>query len=394
MTAMVKPSSFICFTLLMILAQANWIGPKLLFSSPDFSVLESIYRDPATDVTHALVSDGKQDFFTHYAVSGEGAVLYQTQFPGPSKDLSGFIRGIGNGKDLVAAIPFGQPASILLAESHDGGKTWATRTDVVRKDEKSKNIQDLIVVPESGRVYVFFGTDGESSTELRMVTRAPGSVAFSGESVVATNIYTDRFSSQAAYTMWMNKPILHVVYKVQPKGNMVGYRRSNNGGASWSEPRFISTGEDYILMITNIVTDDSNPARLYISLTFQTAFAKMIYTEDYGNTFKGPVSVTQNNANVQYASDGTGVCTTKGKTVVSTLFVTDNDWLEYTQWDATLTNPRYKVYPMLEGQTVSAVLDCAADQDKGVMNVTTLVSVVNGKRYLVYFARETGAVSE
>lgn len=95
----------------------------------------------------------------------------------------GFIRGAGNGRDLVAAVPFAEAQdtsfTILFAESHDGGKTWTTRTDVVSRREGGKDIQGLVLIPQSGRVLLIFTDQAEE--ELRIVTRSPGSAVFSAE---------------------------------------------------------------------------------------------------------------------------------------------------------------------------------------------------------------------
>jgi len=387
-------SLFASFILTFLLFQAimcEWTPPVDVANHPDgWSLVSDVYHDDATDVTHFLYTmQYPKCGFMHMAVSENGTVLNRTMFIDTQSCANdGRIRGRGDGKTLHIAMigsrltPAGYSYNdVNLTESHDGGMTWSPITQIPKEDANdkvSRYLGDIVLVKENGRVFEFHYVNDNS---LRIITKAPDSSVYSIEVPIIPKLslyYNSRYM-RAAYTYWLSRLMLHVVYAEYGSNCDIKYIRSTNNGISWTAPRTI-VREDVFEMLS-IDADSRLPSVLTFAYSRRNITGNfIIISKNYGDNFSLPIPATQGRQRSSINSTATiKICGTKGFPFLVSMFAVDpvnnGIGMEYAYWDFD-NMTRYSAPNIFDNQVVTSVgFDCIDDDPVGQLNVTAFVGV-------------------
>ncbi len=357
----------------------TWTAPVKLMETHDHRLeVKSVYRD--LSLTHLLVYNPNS--CQHLAVAENGTIVSHKYF---AITYGGVIRGAGDGKHLMMALDHhvtgGSAVVVNFTESSDGGKTWSPPVYAVKRGPLNKYLQDMLYIPSTGRVFIFFATDRKY--ELRMVTKPNNSVIFSGEMLVANSVYTAPHAAKVGYATLEGKGCLHLSYK-NLSGHLV-YTKSENNGISWSPPRKIS--EDKLSFISGILV--SGPS-VYIGFTTKgESPAVLEYSHDNGAHFAA-VNITHDNAGRE-GDQGFAVCNDnkEGATLVS-IFTEGDGKAEYAIWDTKgEMHPARRGHPYesVRGEITTAGTDCMMAAER--RTVPAVVTVWENKHGYLYFATES-----
>ncbi len=375
--------SIIAVSMLAVASLATWVGPIQLLDLDTAVSVESVYRDPTSLLTHVIAMERSTSSLYHFAVSDTGAIVYNYTFPENDYSINAVVQGAGDGLKIFAACSFRKnnlDHLIRFRESADGGKTWS-KPIVIVEEGSNKRLQDMIYVVDTGRIYVFFTT----GHDLRVVSRAQGSIVFGSEVMVGKRAYSEFNSALASYNINNGKSLIHVVFKNYDDLSL-RYTSSSTNGVTWEKDRDIS-GEP-VEGITNIVSNEKVGPSFFVA--YATIFygpAKMVYSKDFGKTFSRPMIITNNNKWSNNMADGMAVCGSSATPLIASLFVTKKDSVEYGMWDLATMKPTYKDHPYTMTKITTAGLDCQVDEAKSLLNVTSFVSVdMDGRSYLFFGA--------
>ncbi len=386
-------------TLLFILlaltgSLAAWTNPVLLFNHSAFISAESVYRDPVTSVSHAIVYESYVKEMLHLSLDDQGNVLYCTVF-GKTYTSPAVLRGAGDGKHLFAAISFEylNPSwhSVNFTESSDGGKSW-TVSSQIQLEGKRKDLQDMLYVVETGRVFVFFEN---ANKEISVTSRAAGSTVFSVPTLVCKPGYTSFWFGYARATYSMateGRPTLHVVYKAWAgNGDKLYYTRSSNNGATWSTGKSIEREGD---RVSSVVGISALGQRVYIAYDLATwnAHVRLLYTEDQGQTFAPAMNISK--ADTPFAGTGLVVCSNKGKEAMAAFMVVRQDVVEYSVFNTKNMQQTYKEHAVGGKDFRSTALSCSVDAEKGILSVATFAEIRHNYRSTLYFAVESAPLPQ
>ncbi|MDR3561745.1 MAG: hypothetical protein P4N59_09955 [Negativicutes bacterium] len=374
------------------LALATWTGPVLLFNESHHISSESVYRDPVTLVSHVLVYNTTARHPFHIAINDLGQILYRADFD-QTYSTRAVIRGAGDGKHLLAALSYGLVdihwTAINFTESFDGGRTW-TRSASIPIEGKEKGLQDMIYIAETGRVLILMQNYDK---EIRAISRAPGSSVFSVPCFVGKPMYESTYGqnfAQAAYNMWMNKPIIHVTYRGSKFSDGLYYVRSNNNGVSWTTVRQIQEKGDDISGLTGL---RALGQRLFVSYSTLKPhpYIKLFYTDDYGQNFSPVVAITK--GELYHDNAELAVCSDRSKSAMVSLMLTGyGTTIAYSLLNTTSLNQTRREYPLVSHCFEICAVDCGVDADRSLINVSTFVEVleyITKLRYLLYFVGDS-----
>ncbi|MDR3543076.1 MAG: hypothetical protein P4L69_19245 [Desulfosporosinus sp.] len=348
-----------------------------LFSISDCDYVASVYRDPKSAVNHVICRTNILGKFWHIAVSDVGTVLSSTLFNNAGYTWVATIQGAGDGKHLFLAMESSSGIysySIHYTESSDEGATW----DVPRivKVDDNKYIEDLLYVKEYGRVYAFF-INGDR--ELRVLTKAAGSVSFSEDIFIARNAVFNLLKAKAAYSIRQNALLLIHAFYVTTDGNLA-YTQSATHGATWTQPKII---DDSTFEITHAVSSKFSES-IYVSYSAVSSHpAKMIMTKDSGTTFSDPKSFT--NKGVVLGNHGLAFCGSADNLLLVS-YATDGRIIEYDFWKFEELAPVERFHPFSSSRTLSAGVGCNVDANYPAFKVAVFITQQDG----LYFASEYG----
>lgn len=377
--------------MLMILSTcslASWSSPEKLAEISTASAksihITSLYRDPTSAVNHVVISQDGPNGFLHLAVSDSGKVLYQTAFKAAGIDATtAVIRGAGDGEKLFLAFwTTGTKNTVSFTESTDGGNSW-TAAKVIVKDDVGKNLQDMIYIPDTGRIFVFFTTE---NGELKTVNRAPGSAVFSAETLLASKVQHGYNKAKAVFNYWLKRPFIHVAY-VAADATTLMYTKSTNNGITWLAPKKVASAAKEI-RVAEAVTDANIGPMIYFTYTSENGPAGMVATVDFGVNFKPAVELTTKEAKSEKVSTGLTICGTKDTTILSATFATLDGGMEYAFW----STPEFKAYPRkhpFKGGLLTAATVCTVKTAESQVNVRTFVTVQEGSSNVLYYAVDT-----
>ncbi len=381
-------SALIFIAAMLAFTFAAWTGPVLLFSDSRYLRAISAYRDPVTLVSHALIHNNTARQTFHVAVDDQGQILYKTIF-GVTFMSHGSIQGAGDGKHLLAAIAYAKTLissnMINFTESFDGGKTWAQAKSIGADDEE-RGLEDMIYIAETGRVLIFLHNDNQ---ETRVVWRAPGSAVFSPPTFVGKPTYTTSYrliNVRATYSLWMGKPIIHVVYKGDVAREGAYYVRSNNNGVSWTTPK---KAEDAGDSVSSLVGFRTLGQRVFFSYSTQVGAGsiKLKYTDDHGQSFSR--AIVMRNETRDQVDTGMSVCSSKGKSALTSLLILRDNKIEYSVWNTTSLKQMPRDYPVESKRYISCAVDCNVEAERSLLNVSTFVEVRAVSDFRVYFAKDS-----
>ncbi len=382
-------SLFLILIMLFSFSNLTWSPPVRLLEFPGKNAtVESVYRDPASALSHVVISCGHG--YHYLAVTDSGEIVHRADFTETFAAYRAVIRGAGDGRGLFLAFnhvvrisSVRTAVTVNFTESSDGGKTWTSPISILRETpSQRKNLEDMLYLPLAGRVFVFFTE--YPAFDLRMVTRPAGGIVFSPESVVVKDgVCYGSYRVKANFNLYQSKPIIHLVYKNCSVGNYpMMYTRSSTNGATWTIPRVIE-GTDYATHVTNFV---SSPTLLlsggiYIAFTVgRNTPSRLAYSADFGINFSSPVRMSQKNSE-PWATHGVAAC---GGHVVSMCPTVDGN-AEYALWNVSEMTPRPQTHPYQGvGRITGAGLDCRTE--RGRRNVSSFVTVGSRAGGALYFA--------
>ncbi len=373
-------------SLLFASVQSKWTATSLL---EDFggnaAKIMAVYREPNSPVSHVIVGARGLVQYMHLAVTDEGAILYKTSFR-EQMALNAVLRGAGDGKRLFLAVHHsaGYRQVVSFCESADFGRTWTPRSRVASDDE-DKYLADMVYERETGRVFVFLTT--RDSLELRVVSRAPGSVAFSAETKLADlGSPVESNEARAGYTAkpQQNAYYVHVVYVGTTFGALM-YLRSQDNGATWSVPREIAGGAKAFQVSQVLGTSEA----IYVSYVSGEGLGMLLYSTDHGATFSKPITLVTKNT----PENSAGISECAGKKGLLATFVPRKlAGPAYALWNTATMKPEIRATPY-DGLTdvTYAGVTCVMDTD-GTRKTTTTTVIHENAAYQLLVAVESERV--
>ncbi len=376
--------TFIALALLAMTATTKWTAPTLLEDfGENFADLFTVYRDPATSVSHVIVGMWHLTHYLYLAVTDEGVVLHKVSFREESPKAA-IIKGAGDGKHLFLAFVCCNRDRFNFTESADGGKTWSKPVGILAPEEKSVSFQDMVYVPETGRIYLFFIK--YFAKEIWMMSRAPGSIIFSGATLVGKDAYPYLFMARASYTRVQSRTYLHVAY-IQASGSAMIYTRSENSGVTWSVPKEIAQSES-VRYVTGVLSDSQFGPWVYVTyVRHDDNMGRMIYSSDHGAKFSAPIMTTT----ARTYSDPAGMALCTGNPAVRQLASLLKQFIsvpEFAIWNATTLKPEYRAQPYVQPYADTTGIDCAIDK-AGKRTITTFAVIYDGYAYKLFAAADT-----
>eukprot|EP01022_Parablepharisma_sp_SALTPOND_P026819 TRINITY_DN64991_c0_g1_i1.p1 TRINITY_DN64991_c0_g1~~TRINITY_DN64991_c0_g1_i1.p1 ORF type:complete len:495 (+),score=-5.73 TRINITY_DN64991_c0_g1_i1:121-1605(+) len=346
--------------------------------------VSSVYHDPTSGINHVLISDRPNRNYWVFSVHDDGTILHTTHFKDYSIAYTGIIRGAGDGKHLYLALfsePYGRRGTTNFTESSDGGETWS-KPIIITESGLHKPLQDMLYIPESGRLFVFITTE---NNELKMVTRPPGSSVFSSEVLIATGVRGTDLVCRATYNFWLNRPMVHVFFP--DSSGRLKYVKSINNGATWTDPKEV--GNEYAKEVTGVVSNSKISNTIYVAYTVNSGPARIIKTEDYGATFSGAKPLTQKTPYNEYVNDGMALCGTKDLSMLTSFFAINEANPEYSFVDTATLEVIPKEHPFTFTPITNTGLDCVIDTTRSLLNVTMVAIQPHADHTNVLFAQES-----
>ncbi len=365
--------------------RADWSEPRAVLSTNHSAMdLQSIYRDPGNNGLHIVVGIGEGYLWVDFhPTAGVSANRTHRMHTAAGTYLSGVFRGAGDGRHLYLALSAPLDGvginTAVLFESENSGVNWTNAQRVFLNDSVDRRLQDMIYVPETGRVFVFYVVP--ATGELRMVSRPRGSTVFSSESVVARGAGTvGRFVARAAFAQSGSKSLLHVVYLTEDHRLM--YTQSSTNGVTWTPGKQLTV--DKVASFYGPVAGKA--VHIAYVLPGSSTVAKMIYSSDAGRSFSTPQTISTKPARSEPQFGEIAVC---GTEILAGMFVTSTATVEYTQWTAKEgTKSLPHTFDMPRVQVAGA--DCVADAKTG--NWTMMGFAVAGGEIesMLYVAANSG----
>ncbi len=371
---------------LAISAHSKWTQPTLLMWFKNFIRLASVYRDPGSSLTHAIIQDEDEFKYIHLAVADSGTVVHKHAFQ-DRYGLTAIIRGAGDGRRLYLALCYSPDKNNLitrgfnLTESLDGGKTWLAPVNFVT-DRIDRFLSDMVYMPKTGRIFVFFAIG--PSNELRMASRKPGSAVFSPDTLVAKNVYSSYHHARAGYGLCGARECLHAAY-VDAITELVMYTRSLDLGATWEAPKQLTDLND-AYAIVSLVSGPELGSGVYIYYDGKDMSSRMFYSADSGSTFQPHLTVTKEAT--WWNPAGMAACG-NGKVArrLVSLYSNGSYGLEYNYWDTADMKPKARETPYTNLYAQSAGVDCVVRS--GMRSVSTFATHQCGRGcWKLYFALE------
>lgn len=378
----------IALILLLAGSALAWADPILLNHTTYNMTILSVYHDPVSSVSHVAVKNINL-YIAYFAVAENGTILYKCKFETTSPEAA-VIRGAGDGKRIFMSYEVYSGKHVAFSESVDGGAHWSTPIVVTQYLPENRYLEDMIYIKETGRVIIFFSTP----SDLRMVSRAPGSVVFSAAGRVAQQMYLYFGHAVAGYSMFFARTYIHVVFR-----NGIGagcplmYTRSSDNGVTWSIPKAISDSWS-ARYLTRMIVSGRMGASIFIGYMgtkregqspASVGAARMVYSLNYGATFQAHVDVTLNSQGMNPA--GLAQCE-NGKEVnmLLSFFPRTNDQPQIAMWDQSNVSPYYMKQPFNLLQIGSVGVGCTIDDANSVMKAFAFCTIWDGERAKLYYS--------
>ncbi len=374
--------------LLVTYVSANWTEPIYLQTFRRAKVW-GVYRDPALDITHALVSGYPNGMYVYYALSNSGTILYTTHFnPINGIEPSAALRV--DGKHLILA--FNNLVNVLYCESTDGGRKWSSFNEVTN-ESSWQFLSDMVYVAETGQLLIFFQTFVGGIPTIRVVSRAPGSRSFSREVTAGPGDTGLRNYESAGYSMYLSRCYLHLVY-VHYLSRALMYVRSSDGAKTWSQPLVLDSTR--VAIAHNVVTKENYVYIAYSEVVkeYRTT-AKLIYSADYGVTFSSPIPMSTS-VSVTIFQRMLALCktTTGYPTNIMLSMIPLAKGIEYLVWNTDSMKYYVSSTSLNRGPKYADTgLDCVVDEEKSVRRVSALNAGSGfSKETKVFVAFETESI--
>ncbi len=357
-----------------------WTNTTLLVDFDIFtSSILNVYRDPSTSVSHVIIGVPYLSHYLHLAVSDNGTILFRTRFVDPAA-VSATIRGTGDGHRLFLALSSSAAHVVNFTESSDGGKTWAAPIAITKS---GRYISDMVYIPATRRIYVFFTTPNE---ELRMASRAAGSIIFSPEGLVAKGVLPGFDAARAGYANLAIAVWLGAAY-VNATDRRLMLTTSVNFGVSWDSPKAIGGLGETIRSVSSLLSGPRFGPSVFVAyISASSSRARLVRSQGFGLSFGPPVSMTNESTNANHIGLS-GCVTEKSMMILSSLYPVFEGLPTYAIWNGSDTRltPEIRRTPYWFAQTEQTGVDCAVDHE-GVVRVSTFVTMRRGESCMLYFA--------
>ncbi len=377
----------ILLLLLPVFVVSTWTTPLKLLSSPTESYqVTSVYFDPASHMSHATVVSTSKNEYRHLAVSADGTKVRDTAFPGVFVTQYALLTGPKDGKQLYMALHMYEDSAsrenkVAFLESGDSGQTWAKPVFVHAEGERLLN--DMVYVKETGRIFVFLTLTTPEGTELRLVTRAPGSSVFGPERTVSRDLAMP-MGTKVAYSLEAQgrRIFLHAFYR-NTQGRLA-YVRSDDFGVSWATHSIINA-EEKIMSVEHAIGGDEGVFVTYSSF-YQTPM-RLIVTKDHGESFLPSTEITHGAEAGKYS--GLALCSGRMVSMVHTVDGSAYEYeLDYALVDAKSLAREGRSHPFGRMYVESAGVGCYGGAGRG-LEVNVFVSDIQASsESAVYFVRE------
>ena len=389
----------------------EWTHPVDLYQDSLIFYPKDLYTDPSTGTSHALWCAHQSQYMNYWRITESQAVISRTPIVDPiiTSFFAGRIIGPGNGRDLymltMGTRGVHDSYDQFLSESHDNGDTWSQFVRPPRDDmddECDRYGDALLLIKETGRIYLFYQLDCEGQyAKLAFVTRPPGSQVFSRERVVIDNPDHEQIrpSITAEYTIESEKMVLHIVWGEvdNRERRRVMHVRSQDYGLTWSVPGIVS-GTDKCAGMWSISSIAGKKEGILMGTYAVSASEKLklFYSKDNGRNFT-VVDSSLNNQQIyiwEYRPNSMAICGGKDRPMLFMLSHTKYDEVEYSIWDLN-TMQVERVEVPFSGITIyaGAKLTCYSRDDKTVViNVWVHSLQDDDERYHILFAQDVRTI--
>ncbi len=369
-------SALLLFSLLLVGVRPGWTEVTQLLAPTLNATILSVHRDPSSSLNHLVLGTSLPSQYIHMAVTDDAKIVAQSAFA-DRIHRNAILRSAGDGSRLFLAFDVATAQggyAIVFVESSNSGKTWSSPLSAV-KFEVAGSLSDLLFVPETGRLFVFFTT--YPGYELRMVSRAPGSAVFSAETRVAREAYHGyRSSAKAGYsTLQSSKAAyIHVAYRANGT-DLLMYVRSDTNGVTWSSPKMVG---DRILVdyVATVVSGPKFRQAIFISYVAPGGSRLVLYSSDLGEKFSEQLHMSKMLAPRWNQAGVTSCANADGSLSMLVSFIPGDGRTapEYSLWDTldmrqyARRNPFGKIRARQTG--VDCVIDSVAKLRKTVVFAT------------------------
>ncbi len=372
-------------------ALADWTDPKRIMNFTSRGEILSTYRDPVSSRTHVIVMDYNPYTLWYLSISPDnsGTLLVKSSLANPSLVTSAVIRGAGDGNRLFLGLTYTSPRagnSIYFSESSDSGNSWTAPAPILDTTTQRRTLQDMLYLAGTERLFVFFVSNANSG-ELRVASRARGSVVFSFDTLVARGASLGAGRAKSVLiSPGSGVPAIHVAF-VAAKGNELMYTNSTSLGAKWTEPRGIVAG-DTISSVTNAAANGAVGGDFFFAYHDFGTPALLTFSQTSGMNFSFPIALTYGGM-LERSTDALMVCGSKSHSVLASIFVNRFAELEYSWWRVSDMWQSCRAYPGEVKEITSVGADCVLDAEREWLSVMTVVAgQMNGVNSL-FFAIET-----
>jgi len=386
----------------------KWNKPIELFQNNDsVTSVIGLYIEPTTQVHHVVFHNWGIDRVIYKKLNLQGTVLESHNFSHPEMSYAnmGSLVSSNNGKKLHLLLnglkkndknKFG----LWYSESTDEGHSWSNVVNVIdMNDNLSRQGSSMVVIQETGRVFVFFTVVEEVAPLdnrgiIKVVSKPPDSSIFSKEVVIyeVPQGLEVRNALTAQYTVKNSKPLLHLLWAQgfsQP--DAMYYSSSQDYGISWTTPRKISDNDK--IYPYNMIESASNKdfGSMFVGLYTEYSYYKkrVAISNDHGNSFTLlDASSGDHQMFDQWSHNmGIGLCGPPNQPTIYMLIDRNQSPMEYSSLDVKTMRITKLDRPFSEygDDSCGITLACSSDLAKKEVTISAITEVGYGKptRYLL-----------
>ncbi len=270
-----------------------WDTPVRVLPTSFKSITEvgSLYMDPETMITHAIVVTSRGTMYMQISRANE--LLLKRSIAPPEDYILGTacLTAYGEKVTILASLVNFQThmADVWFMDSVDGGNSWTAyrKIPVPESPYRFDRTLSCPIANVKGRITVVYGVNNMTSDTrpliLGVATRAPGADDFSQERLIGVwPQYRNTYFVAAAYTQRNGQALLHVI---TDGNNKLLYLQSANNGTTWTAPVTVATASGIVMSATKLVARGAASGDLYLSYEKSPTTLALLVSHDHGKSW-------------------------------------------------------------------------------------------------------------